>query len=65
MSAADSENLRSMAQMRDLPPVEYAFRALACLSLRDRLALEARFNEVFGPPRRNWTTVKFADGKAK
>ena len=48
MSRNNNGNYMSTTQMKGIDHVEYAFRAIDCLSDTDRLALQKRFNDVFG-----------------
>lgn len=47
MTCRDTENLRTMRQMRDRSPVDAALSALACLDAVSRIELVERFNRAF------------------
>ena len=50
MTEADTDNMRSMMQMRDRSPVENAAYAMGCLSDADQDAAIAMFNDIWGSP---------------
>jgi len=58
MTQSDTENMRSMVQMRDRSPVENAAYALGSLSNGDKLLAVAMFNRIWGDTSRHqYTTV--------
>lgn len=59
MNNRDTENFRTLAQMKDRDPVDAAFSAVVCLSDENKRRLEARFNEVFGASKANPLTLNF------
>lgn len=56
MTGADTDNMRSMIQMRDRSPIENAAYALGALCDADQTAAVAMFNRIWGDKSRpNWS----------
>ena len=59
MSEQNTENMRTMAQMRDRCPIENAVYAMGSLSNYDKVKAAEMFNEIFGDPTRpRYTTIE-------
>ena len=57
MRLSDTENFRTMREMRERDPVQNAFGALACLSNEDLQKAVAEFNRVFSERHTNKKTL--------
>lgn len=65
MTEADTDNMRSMIQMRNRSPIENAAYAMGALCDEDQVAAVAMFNSIWGDKNRpNWSRLTIELGRA-